>query len=491
MISLTQILLLLDSAQTLGFLAVGSAFYCISLVVYRLCFHPLARFPGPKLAAATQLYELYFEFLNGPYFTYLHQQEHLHDIYGPIVRINPDELHIRDPTWFDTLYAGPGHIRDKYQPAVKGVGVPLSRQSSLSMKLKMSDSLSVFGTVSHDEHRRRRRAINGFMAKQILRCSEDRMRECADLLCTAIRKQYGAQGYCEFRINFMAYATDVVSEFTLGKPFGLLRDEQRAKEWAITTGCIARMVRVIRHFGWLVPLVKHFMPLRLCRRVFPRLAPIVVLHHNTVRWAKETLQNFDDLSTAQAKCVQLREESPRERSETIFHEIFASNLPHEDKHPERAGQEAFTFLAAGGETTSRCLTVAMYYVLASPSVREKLEHELKAVMPNPLVTPEVKELERLPWLTACIRESLRIGFIFTTRSPLISPTAAMQYKDWTIPPGTPVSMTLGLVMLDPTVYDQPFVFRPERFLPNNPDYERNMSHFCPFSRGNRSCYGQK
>lgn len=123
--------------------------YCTTLAVYRVSLHPLAKFPGPKLAALTYWYEFYFDaVLLG---RYSHEIVRLHEIYGkrmplesssdrareapstlmaifieddfralnaeilsgPIVRINPNELHCNDPEFMDVIYPSAGRKRNK------------------------------------------------------------------------------------------------------------------------------------------------------------------------------------------------------------------------------------------------------------------------------------------------------------------------------------------------------------------------------------------
>lgn len=66
----------------------------------------------------------------------------------------------------------------------------------------------------------------------------------------------------------------------------------------------------------------------------------------------------------------------------------------------------------------------------------KLRTELRTVPENASWT----ELEQLPYLSACIAEGNRLSFGVTARVCRIAPDEALQYKDYTIPPGTPVSM---------------------------------------------------
>ena len=44
---------------------------------------------------------------------------------GPIVRVTPHEVHIKDPSFFDQLYCAASEgARDKYQPAAHMTGTP-------------------------------------------------------------------------------------------------------------------------------------------------------------------------------------------------------------------------------------------------------------------------------------------------------------------------------------------------------------------------------
>lgn len=65
------------------YLVIAFLSYSIYLAFYRLVFHPLAKFPGPKLAAATYWYEFYADLMIGPFPGQgAYHIERLHERYG-------------------------------------------------------------------------------------------------------------------------------------------------------------------------------------------------------------------------------------------------------------------------------------------------------------------------------------------------------------------------------------------------------------------------
>jgi len=66
--------------QNLAIAAVLGLLYCVAVVIYRLFFSPLSKFPGPKLAAATLWYEFYYEVVESGQFMFKIRE--LHKQYG-------------------------------------------------------------------------------------------------------------------------------------------------------------------------------------------------------------------------------------------------------------------------------------------------------------------------------------------------------------------------------------------------------------------------
>ena len=72
-----------------------------ALILHRLFFHPLKHIPGPTLAGATYLYEWYHDIYVSGQYTF--KLKELHRRHGPIIRVNPDQVHIDDADYFDEI----------------------------------------------------------------------------------------------------------------------------------------------------------------------------------------------------------------------------------------------------------------------------------------------------------------------------------------------------------------------------------------------------
>lgn len=172
---------------------------------------------------------------------------------------------------------------------------------------------------------------------------------------------------------------------------------------------------------------------------------------------------------------------------TIFHELLQSDLPASEKQLQRLIDEAQTIVGAGILTTAHFLSVTSYHILANPQVLQKLQEELRPHMPNSSEVPPLRQLEQLTYLNAVIKEGFRISYGITSRLTRVSPDAPLVYKDWFIPPGTPVGMTSLIIHKNTALFPEPNEFRPERWLA--PGSQRLEKYLVNFSRGSRACLG--
>ncbi|PNY27758.1 Trichodiene oxygenase [Tolypocladium capitatum] len=190
-----------------------------------------------------------------------------------------------------------------------------------------------------------------------------------------------------------------------------------------------------------------------------------------------------------AKTENLTAESiEKNPNSSIFRHIVSSDLPESEKSSERLSREAMILLGAGSVTSARALGLVSYYVLSNPRIEKRLREELREVTAcYPDKVPRWADVEKIPYLQACIKEGLRLSFGIMRRLPRCSPDVALKYKQYTIPKNTPVGMGAYMMHTDPEVYPEPLKFIPERWLG---DYDPLMNrNFVPFSRGSRGCLG--
>lgn len=150
-------------------------------------------------------------------------------------------------------------------------------------------------------------------------------------------------------------------------------------------------------------------------------------------------------------------------------------------------------IGAGVETVAWALTTTVFHLLNNPSSLEKLRIELDRSIPDPAKIPDALVLEKLPYLAACAKEGLRLSIGVSVRLPRVSPNKPIKYRDWVIPPGTPVSMTTLDVLRDQQVFPDSTLFVPERWLdyPKTKEGESLTRYFVPFGKGPRMCIGIK
>ncbi|KAI5242310.1 hypothetical protein E4T42_07730 [Aureobasidium subglaciale] len=436
--------------------------YNIGLTFYRLVLHPLAGFPGPRLAAASFWYEYYYDCHQRG--QYVFKLEQLHKQYGPIIRINPEEIHISDPEFYNEVYTNK-EKRDAWGWQRKGFG----------------SDLSTMATVDHDLHRHRRAAWNPVFSKQRIARLQPVIQERVDALMSRMGQAGQNCDIVNLKHGLAAYVADVASRYFFDIPQCKIEDPDFDPEFHDAVQDGFNNVMIMNHFPWLMDILvfmAHYPPPGLLRKYFvsTKMTKFVTV-----------LRLLGD----QAKAVAARPMAAKEEAagHTVFDQILSSRLPHQDKTLDRLKQDAQMLICASTLSTSWSIGVATYELVKRPSALRKLKEELSIAFPDgPETMNDLPKLESLSYLSAVIQESLRIGIAISHRSARVS-RKEMVYKVpgtsdvWVIPRGTPTSMSHGLILRDKRIFPRPTEFIPERWL-DNPGLERYQ---VVFGKGSRIC----
>ncbi|KAI0128329.1 cytochrome P450 CYP5280A1P [Xylariales sp. AK1849] len=154
--------------------------------------------------------------------------------------------------------------------------------------------------------------------------------------------------------------------------------------------------------------------------------------------------------------------------------------------------EVEQMLLGGGDGPGISLTNTLYYLIKNPETMARLRAELdEALSPDDVVAPWSK-VKSLPYLRACVDESMRLSPpVATDLLRQTPPDRPHTIADELIPPNTIVSISAYTAHRDPEIFPEPEAFRPERWMMKGDDRLRDMlAVYIPFSAGSRSCIGR-
>jgi hypothetical protein len=455
------------SAGVIGFLV---------LVFHRFVYLPfvsnhLSQIPGPKLYAITK-WRLGLDDYNGTRTRIINK---LHLKYGTAVRIGPNEVAFNSLSALRTIYgAGSGFERTPFYDMFDAYGT--------------KNLFTFYGAKEHGE--RKRLVANAYSKSVMLKGSvaeiiEGKVAKYMDLL------ERDIIGASEIFTSLHYFSLDAITDFL----YGPLGRTQCLDGDAVDRKLLGDIIDVARRkLSWFAVHFPRFtkwlytrtaVEERIVRRFYPMQKPTTytgIRAHALRAW-----QDFLASPTA------VKDEPAVQTS--IIGRLWKHHKSQKDGGlgDLDIASECADHLLAGIDTTSDSL-MFLIWALSRPEnkrYQEKLKEEVRLLPSSSLNTngvPTVESCDKLPYLDAIIKETIRLYAPLPASEPRSLPTLAT-IDGYVIPPRTVVSMSPFSLHRNADVFKEPLVFNPERWFGSDEDVTEMKKWFWGFSSGGRMCIG--
>ncbi|RYP28374.1 hypothetical protein DL767_007246 [Monosporascus sp. MG133] len=428
-------------------------------VIKRRYFHPLSNFPGPWINSVSEL-PTAWPLAYGNQHTYY---QRLHNKYGPVVRVAPDELSFIGPDAWEDIYGnrknGPNMEKS---PIFIGAVSPMGGQTGISL-------------ADNTNHSRQRRALAYPFSNTALLQQEPIIQLHVDKLI-ACMKAFAAEGKSVDFSSWYTYTTfDLIGDLAFAEPFGCL-DQGSATEWSTS------VINVFKSASWdqairRVTGVNSWLRAVLVKLLIPAPA---------ADWRRVHFQN------SQAKTLaRLADGMERDHKDLIFH-ILKNAESRKGLTQAEIIMNMVLLVSAGTETTASLLTGWTLFICTNPRVYERLVAEIRGafVSDRDITWETVKD--RVPYLDATINEALRLFSPAVTNQQRIVPPGGATIDGHYVPPGMTAGVAPWVACHSPLNFCDPDSFVPERWLPGKDKRYANdrLNASQPFSVGPRSCIGK-
>ncbi|KAI0337455.1 cytochrome P450 [Trametopsis cervina] len=425
------------------------AILAVCTILYRISpFHPLARYPGPLMNKITNWWT-YYHVKDGSQHLYY---QALHNKYGDVVRIGPNELTFRDASLITPMMGttgfpkGPNRLAAAMYPSVPSMIT--MRDPSMHAK-------------------RRRYWSRGFgisAVKEYQPLVQKRVAQFVDLL----ESRQGSTIDLNEYINWLT--SDIMGDMVFGSTPELLKNARIDPFWDILKQGYD-MALLFDRITWLPYFAKYLPSMR--RR-------ITAMRGTGVERAMRRLHSGS-------------------KTKDLYY--YLSNEDGSEKEtPPTANivSDGGLAMVAGSDTTSTVLTNAFWTILRYPEICKRLCDEVDKFYPagddatDPIRHPEMSYLE------AVINETLRMYPVAPSGSQR-APTLGKGDRflgEYYIPEGTSVRIHTWSIHHDPRNFTNPNTFWPDRWLiaegsQHAPEgFVHNVNAFIPFSYGPSNCVGK-
>ncbi|KAI1763248.1 cytochrome P450 [Hypoxylon sp. FL1150] len=446
-------------------IAISVLVYVIGLVVYRLFFHPLAKYPGPFIAKITDAYQLYHAWKGDRHLEFWR----LHERYGKVVRFGPNSVSFNSNTALKDIYGFKSNVR----------------------KAEFYDAFvhpapNTHNTRDKGLHARKRRVLSQAF-------SDSAVKEMERYILSNVRsfcEQIGAGASDENKgwtvpknmadwCNYLAM--DILGDLCFGKAFHML--ERPDNRYALELVSLA----TTRHL------------------ICGTMALVGKLHLDKVL--------FHKIATGRAKYMAYSKAQLTERTklgdDTDRRDFFYHLLKAKDPEtgmgfatPELWG-ESNLLIIAGSDTTSTAMAATLFYLVRNQAALHTASKEVRMKFSNVEEICQGQTLNSCAYLRACIDEAMRMSPSVGGILPREVLNGGITIDGKFIPAGTVVGTPHYTVHHNSAYYPRPFSYLPERWIAGSPksfgydggviaegDVALAQSAFCPFSIGPRGCIGK-
>ncbi|ORX71839.1 cytochrome P450 [Linderina pennispora] len=416
--------------------------------IYALCFSPLHHIPGPFLARITSKRNQIISVMgkSGQY------AQHEYDTYGELYLLEPYAVAISNPSDVRIALGSHAFRKASFYEAVDIFGIP-----------------NTFSATDPGFAVMRRRQLGPYFNPVYLGKMEHAVMKHGYLALKDVwEEQIGQSANGKVNINYMndfSLATfDIIGALAFGQEFNSLKhNDDKVAKWGTAT-IILNVARAA------FPLTKYF-PFSLLLR------PLEV--------------RFRCLSEFCDKAIASRKELLRTGTEKPV-DLLQAFIDAEDPESKtrmdslQVKVESIIAMIAGINTTTVSLAWTVFHLMVHPEIYVKARDQVRSNFPVGHIITYAEARSKLPFVEACLYESLRLCPVFGGYLPRVSPPGGITLQGHFIPPGIEIHVNFPGANHHVGTWTDPLKYDPTRFL-NNEEAYRNLLTFAP---GVRVCPGR-